>query len=202
MITSVDEFVRLRSSEDPEDYRRAALEPASVEVWHEVLREHPEMAQWVAHNKTGPLTVLETLAEDLDERIRFTVAMKNKLTPELFQKLATDPSEGVRTRIAYNRNAPVAILERLKDDPCQGVAEAARSRLGMSHLKTMFQAAFIAPYASHRWASARGRSHWVILKSGRIRWPVPFPLLSSLAAANTSILAMISTSQVSMSRSR
>ena len=130
MITSADEFVRLRSSKEPSEYRRAAWEPAPIEVWNDVLQRFPEMREWVAHNKTIPLTVLETLADDADERVRTTVATKNKLTPELFHKLAMDPSESVRARIAYNRNVPTEILRKLRGDPCANVAEAARSRFG------------------------------------------------------------------------
>jgi len=118
------------------------------------------MREWVAHNKTVPLSILEALADDSDERVRMFVAMKGKLTLELFQKLSTDPSETVRTRLVYNRKVPTPILEKMVNDPSSVVAEVACSRLGLSELKIMFQTAFISPIASHCWASARAKSHW------------------------------------------
>jgi len=65
-ITSADEFVRLRTSESPEDYRRAASEDAPLDVWYAVIADHPEMRFWVAQNKTVPTAVLELLSEDAD----------------------------------------------------------------------------------------------------------------------------------------
>jgi hypothetical protein len=118
------------------------------------------MREWVAHNKTVPMSVLEVLADDPDERVRSAVAMKNKLTSELFEKLASDSSDSVRAGIAYNRNAPPSILRKLAEDVAGHVADAARSRIDSSNLKALFQAAFTDPYASHAWASAKGKSHW------------------------------------------
>jgi hypothetical protein len=37
MIRTAEEFVLLRTSADPEEYRRAALDEAPAEVWHEVI---------------------------------------------------------------------------------------------------------------------------------------------------------------------
>ena len=52
MMESASEFVRLRTSENPVEYHRAAHDVASDEVWAEVITSYPEMAEWVAHNKT------------------------------------------------------------------------------------------------------------------------------------------------------
>ncbi len=52
MIESPEEFVRLRTSKDPDQYRRAAHETAPPEVWLAIIEKFPEMRQWVAHNKT------------------------------------------------------------------------------------------------------------------------------------------------------
>lgn len=35
---------------------------------------------------------------------------------------------------------------------------------GLTELREAFERLFIAPFASHRWASGRGRSHWVDLE--------------------------------------
>lgn len=76
VIESADEFVRLRRSSDEEEYRRAAHEEAPLEVWHEVIERFPNMRQWVAHNKTVRLTVLEVLRHDPDEDVQWAVRMK------------------------------------------------------------------------------------------------------------------------------
>ncbi|MBB5839629.1 hypothetical protein [Kribbella italica] len=76
MIESADEFVRLRTSDDPAEFRRAAHEPAGVDTWLEVIDRFPEMRVWVAHNKTVPLAVLELLRHDADERVQRMVLEK------------------------------------------------------------------------------------------------------------------------------
>lgn len=76
MIESAEEFVRLRQSSDPEEYRRAAWEEASVETWLDVVERYPEMRSWVAHNKTVPLQILEMLRHDPDEQVQWTVREK------------------------------------------------------------------------------------------------------------------------------
>src|SRR5688572_23658542 len=116
MIESAEEFQRLRESENPEEYWRAAHEPASVEVWREIIARYPELREWVAHNKTVPLQILAELACDTDPRVRAMVAMKRKLAPELQLRLATDPDDGVRERLAWNAKATRAALERLSAD--------------------------------------------------------------------------------------
>ncbi|MGO4249462.1 hypothetical protein AB4Y87_19790 [Paenarthrobacter sp. RAF54_2] len=80
MIQSAAEFVRLRSSEDPAEYHRAAHEEADVSVWLDVIDKYPDMRFWVAHNKTVPLEILELLASDPDVRVRSFVATKERST--------------------------------------------------------------------------------------------------------------------------
>ena len=125
MIESADEFVGLRLSSDPEEYRRAAHESASVDVWFEVVENHPDMRFWVAQNKTVPIEVLELLATDSDDRVRWMVASKRKLSRELFEKLAVDADETVRARVARNPKLPEEIRSRLARDSSQLVREAA-----------------------------------------------------------------------------
>jgi hypothetical protein len=129
MIYSADEFVRLRTSENPDDYHRAANEEASEAVWFEVLERFPEMRSWVAHNKSVPLSVLRVLADDADAQVRTAVASKGKLDDELFARLARDNDEGVRHRVAMNAKAPRHILDDLSRDNVEFVAEAARRRV-------------------------------------------------------------------------
>lgn len=130
MISSAEEFVFLRTSEIFEEYTRAAYDDASDVVWMDVISKFPEMREWVAHNKTVPLNILEILARDTNESVRSTVASKRKLSPELFDLLSQDKSEAVRERVACNKKVPIHILRRLVDDPTMFVREAALKRIG------------------------------------------------------------------------
>jgi len=76
MIASTEEFLRLRTSEVPEEYWRAAHDEASEETWLEVIDRFPEMRFWVAQNKTVPLVVLEILRHDKESRVRSMVRSK------------------------------------------------------------------------------------------------------------------------------
>jgi hypothetical protein len=129
MIGSADEFVRLRTSDEPDEYRRAAMDEAPESVWLEVVQAYPEMRRWVAHNKTVPMSVLDLLA-DQDEDVRIAVAQKGKLTADLFSQLSRDPSPNVRQRIASNAKTPTAVRERLASDADKSVATEASTRLG------------------------------------------------------------------------
>ena len=91
MINSAEEFVRLRNSELPDEYRRAAHEEAPISVWHDVISRFPGSVRgWVAHNKAVPLEILKVLARDPEVSVRMTVASKRKLSPELFEVLSRD----------------------------------------------------------------------------------------------------------------
>jgi hypothetical protein len=128
-ILSAAEFLRLRYSEDPADYQKAAGEDAPLEVWHEIIDRHPEARVWVVHNKTVPLEILEILVNDPDVKVRHAVAMKRKLTPVLLEQLASDRDESIRMRAAMHRNVPRETLERLRSDSWDRVREIARERL-------------------------------------------------------------------------
>jgi hypothetical protein len=130
MIDSAAEFVRLRQSEIPEEYGRAANEEACDAVWIEVISNHPEMREWVALNKAVPLSVLEVLARDPRSTVRRTVAMKRKLSHELFELLAKDPDETVRASVARNQKTPTDVLLQLCRDTVALVSSTARSRIG------------------------------------------------------------------------
>lgn len=129
MIGSAEEFVALRTSSDPAEYRRAAGEEAPLEVWRAVIDGHPGMRVWVAQNRTVPLEILERLAADPDGDVRVRVAMKRKLTPELFSLLAGDPLGAVRRAVAFNASAPDDVLRRLAGDPEPSVSDGARRQL-------------------------------------------------------------------------
>lgn len=132
MIHSAEEFVRLRSSHDAEDYGRAATEEAPLGVWFDVIDRFPEFKEWVAHNKTVPFEVLEVLATDPDQNVRFMVATKNKLSPGLLETLAFDRDPSVRLRVATHKRASRALLERMRSDSWAEVRAVAAARLASS----------------------------------------------------------------------
>jgi hypothetical protein len=76
VIRSAEEFVCLRTSDDPDEYGRAAHDEASEDTWRDVVERFPDMRFWVAQNKTVPLSILETLRHDPDERVRSMVRAK------------------------------------------------------------------------------------------------------------------------------
>ncbi len=82
-IEPAEEFVRLRTSEDPHDYPRAATEDAAESVWRAVVARSAEMRLWVAQSKSVPLSILRLLAVDDDPRVRSMVAAKRKLDDAL-----------------------------------------------------------------------------------------------------------------------
>ncbi|WP_343954330.1 hypothetical protein [Nonomuraea longicatena] len=130
MIETAEEFVRLRNSPDPREYRRAVMEEAPFQVWKEVVDRYPEERLWVAQNKTVPLAVLETLIDDPDIRVRVMVAMKRKLSPGLLERLAHDAHESIRMRVARHRNTSRETLESLRCDAWSEVRATVEDRLG------------------------------------------------------------------------
>lgn len=124
MITSREEFVRLRDAND----LRASHDEAPEEVWMDIVRNCPEYRVWVAQNKTVPLSVLKRLAHDADPAVRHMVAMKRKCDHELFRLLAIDPDEAVRVRVALNPKTPAAVLVLMQSDPSSLVREALQKR--------------------------------------------------------------------------
>jgi hypothetical protein len=135
MIESAEQFVFLRSSQDPELYQRAALEEATEEIWYEVIEKYPAMKTWVAHNKTVPVSILEILSRDTDPLVRSMVAMKRKVGAEILQRLAQDIDDSVRLHVAINAKTPRSILEELLQDAWPEVVEVATRRLKNSVAK-------------------------------------------------------------------
>ena len=134
MIHSAEEFVELRQSENPEKYLRAANEEATEATWLQIIHQYPEMAIWVVQNKTIPLSILERLANNISIEVRRAIAMKNKLSPSLYDALSKDVEESIRERIVYNKNTPGDILSRLAQDPVQRISDHALERLKQRHL--------------------------------------------------------------------
>lgn len=129
MIKTVEEFIRLRTSENEEEYLRAAHEEAPIEVWEKLIKEHEDMKVWVARNKKVPLSILEILSNDPDPQVRSSVAVKRKLNRQLFEKLAHDFDESVRMRIVRNPKTPKDIIKILSNDKWIEIRSVAEERL-------------------------------------------------------------------------
>jgi hypothetical protein len=129
MIDSAEEFVRLRSCENPDEYLRAAWEEAPLEVWFEVIEKYPDMRFWVAQNKTVTLEVLEILSDDPCWRVRHMVASKNKISEKIQLKLAKDCNPSVRQRIVFNKKATLAALQMLSLDEDEEIKDKAVKRI-------------------------------------------------------------------------
>ena len=129
MIESAQEFYRLRTSKVHDEYIRAALEEAPLDVWQDIISTMPDMKEWVAINKSIPVQILDPLARDADVRVRFAVAMKRKLPEPLQLVLAQDADETVRDRIACNAKATKRVLELLANDTEARIRERALARL-------------------------------------------------------------------------
>ena len=129
MIESAEEFVRLRASEKQEEYFRGAHYEAPVTVRYEVIENYPDMAFWVAHNKTVPYELLELLADHSEDRVRSMVASKNKLKEPLLIKLASDTSDSVRMTVARHKKATLAVLELLTSDAWGEIVKLALERI-------------------------------------------------------------------------
>lgn len=131
MISNAEEFVRLRSSANPDEYHRAAHEPAPDTVWYDIIMRYPEMRSWVAHNKTVPIAILDHLSNDADPHVRTIVAMKRKLPEPLQVRLAHDPDSGVRYQLACNAKTTKNILQILAIDGELFIREKAQQRLNL-----------------------------------------------------------------------
>ena len=129
MITSANEFIRLRTSELKQEYDRAASDEAPLDVWWELVRKHPDMKVWVVHNKTVPLAILDALSTDDDTAVRDAVARKRKASFEILERLAHDPDSGVRYAVACNKKTSPSILKMLLGDQWDVVAAKAKARL-------------------------------------------------------------------------
>ncbi len=123
------EWVRLRSSDNREEYVRAAWAEMPDSEWLAVLEEFPDMRSWVAHAKKCPLAVLQRLATDSDPAVRSMVASRRRAGVELLRRLATDVDEAVRQRVAFNPKTPHDVLGSLQHDPVDLVSNAATRQL-------------------------------------------------------------------------
>lgn len=128
-IDSAEQFVELRSSQNPEDYHRAADGEASEDIWYEVIERFPDYAKWVAHNKTIPESVIRSLSLSSNPSVRFYIAMKRKTPKDVMIYLAKDEDESVRRNIVYNAKCPRDALFLLAKDENEEIKNKAIERL-------------------------------------------------------------------------
>jgi hypothetical protein len=114
MIKSAEEFIRLRTSEIKEEYDRSAHDTADISTWTDVIEKYPDFKEWVIHNKTVPIEILETLTLDNDPKIRIAVARKRKINDNIFLKLSQDNDENVRYALMCNTNLTIDKLMNIK----------------------------------------------------------------------------------------
>ncbi|WP_367322736.1 hypothetical protein [Streptomyces sp. HUAS ZL42] len=132
MIESAAEFIQLRESGNGADYQRLKRDEAPVEVWREIVAEHPDMRFWVAFNRTVPVEVLRQLAQDADWRVRDKVASRRDTPPDVLGDLALDESDAVASSVAGNPSTPDTALRALIEHPWDQVSDKARQRLKAS----------------------------------------------------------------------
>jgi len=129
MIRSAEEFYQLRTSENQEEYLRAAWEEAPIAVWRDVIRKYPDMHFWVAQNKTVPNEILEELSDSPEWRVRHMIASKNKIPESLQKKLAVDRDPLVRSALVRNRKIRLNALFILQEDEDEEIRAKARERI-------------------------------------------------------------------------
>ena len=129
MIASVAEFIHLVRSDEAADRKRSAWEQAPVDVWLDVVRDHPDMRVWAANNRTIPVEVMQILARDSDWRVRGRLASKAACPPEILLLLAGDEHETVASTVAGHPNTPVGALRHLALHPWDQVGEKAIRQL-------------------------------------------------------------------------
>ena len=98
-------------------------------VWWDLVRNHPDMRFWAAHNRTVPPEILAELVRDPDWRVRDRVASKRNCPSEVLERLVDDPHDSVRRLVAGHPRSPRSAVARLVDDPWPVIAREARARL-------------------------------------------------------------------------
>ena len=129
MINTTSEFIKLRNSDIPAEYNRTGIEEAPIDVWMELIENHPDMKVWVARNKSIPMEIINILSLDNDPVIRDAISSKYPLDIEIYQLFSKDADEGIRAKLTYNKGLPLFILKDMaKNDPSEFVRTEAKSR--------------------------------------------------------------------------
>lgn len=129
MITSVEEFIEILSSDEESGTGESRSCRATENLWIQIISEYPHLKKWVAWNKTIPFNVLEILSGDDEPEIRWWIASKRKISVDLLEKFSKDVNSSVRERVVFNASTPVHILKELSLDTDADIAENAQRKL-------------------------------------------------------------------------
>jgi hypothetical protein len=128
-LSSAEEFVALLDERPMSFPRIAAAQAACAAVWWDVLARYPDLAVWVAANRTIPDEIVAHLALHPRIQVRVAVASNPGLRHDVMTRLAHDKSDLVRMRIACNPRATRDVLAMLLGDACVVVCKHAEARL-------------------------------------------------------------------------
>lgn len=128
-IVSADEFRRLLEASPLDLARVVSARAVSPEVWWDVLTLYPDLAVWVAANRTIPRELVTHLASHARIQVRVAIASNHAIGDDMIEQLAHDKSDLVRMRVACNARAPREVLAHLVADPCVVVSKHAQARL-------------------------------------------------------------------------
>jgi hypothetical protein len=122
---------------------RVRAAQASASVWREILSKHPDLAVWVAANRTVPAEIIEILTAHPRIQVRAAVASNPELHDDAMIRLAHDKSDLVRMRIACNSQATRDVLAHLVADTCVVVSKHAQARLQHDISGVMLPASYL-----------------------------------------------------------
>ena len=134
MINSAENFIKLRISDNLEEQHRASFDEADEAVWLEIIHKYPEYKEWVIHNKTVPIQILEILAQDEDASVREAVARKRKINDYIFNILSTDKEEQVRYALISNTKLSKEKKIRIQTNDSPWLAKALKEQLSKDDL--------------------------------------------------------------------
>jgi hypothetical protein len=148
-ITSADEFVALLDTRPLAPTRIASVQAIDAAVWWEVLEQHPDLAVWVAANRTIPDEIVAHLASHPRIQVRVAVASKPGMPDATMTQLAHDKSDLVRMRVACNPKATREVLAHLVADTCVVVSRHAEARLKHDINGVMLPASYLDDLSVH-----------------------------------------------------
>ena len=131
MISNINEYLYLADSDSKSDNDRIINEELSSDLISEIIKNYPERKSWIIHNKLIPVKILEELATDDNDDVRFTIAMKKKCNRVTFEKLLRDKNYSVRLAVIRNKKLPIDLLEKISNDINDEIHEDAKKILEM-----------------------------------------------------------------------
>lgn len=79
MISNINEYLYLAESDSKSDNNRIINEELSSDLISEMIKNYPQRKSWLIHNKFIPVKILQELATDDNDDVRFTIAMKKNV---------------------------------------------------------------------------------------------------------------------------